>query len=79
LYPYILFYKYINILTLEMASSGNRHCANCVGTLSFPILARIGANSTDCFTIFAVRLSNKYVTVRRFTVAVPLFENSAPF
>jgi len=29
--------KYIYILALEMASPGNRHCANCTGTLSFPI------------------------------------------
>jgi len=38
LFPYILFEKYINILALEMASPGNRHCANCIGTLSFPIV-----------------------------------------
>jgi len=25
------------ILALEMASPGNEHCANCIGTLSFPI------------------------------------------
>jgi len=25
------------ILALEMASLGNEHCANCIGTLSFPI------------------------------------------
>jgi len=36
LLPYILFEKYIHILALEMASSGNRHCANYIGTLSFP-------------------------------------------
>jgi len=35
LLPYILFEKYINILELEMASPGNLHCANCIGTLSF--------------------------------------------
>jgi len=35
--PYILFEKYINILALEMASPENRHCASCIGTLSFPI------------------------------------------
>jgi len=29
--------KYINILALEMARLGNRHFANCIGTLSFPI------------------------------------------
>jgi len=27
--------KYIDILALEMASPGNRHCANCIGALSF--------------------------------------------
>ena len=37
LLPYILFEKYIYILALEIASPGNRHCANCNGTLSFPI------------------------------------------
>jgi len=37
LLPYILFEKYIYILALEMASPGNRHCANCIGALSFPI------------------------------------------
>jgi len=35
LLPYILFEKYIHILALEMASPGNRHCASCIGTLSF--------------------------------------------
>jgi len=34
---YILFEKYIYILTLEMANPGNQHCASCIGTLSFPI------------------------------------------
>ena len=28
-------WKYIYILALEMASPGNQHCANCIGTLSF--------------------------------------------
>ena len=26
------------ILALEMASPGNQHCANCIGTLLFPII-----------------------------------------
>jgi len=34
---FILFEKYINILALEMVSPGNRHCADCIGTLSFPV------------------------------------------
>jgi len=38
LLPCILFEKYIYILALEMACPGNQHCANCIGTLSFPIL-----------------------------------------
>jgi len=37
LLPYISFEKYINILALEMVSPGNRHCANCIGTLSFSL------------------------------------------
>jgi len=32
---YILSEKYIYILSSEMASPGNQHCANCIGTLSF--------------------------------------------
>jgi len=46
LLPYILFEKYISYLALEMASLGNRHCANCIGTFSFPMLAaRRGAKN----------------------------------
>ena len=30
-----IFRRYIS--ALEMASSGNQHCANCVGTLWFPV------------------------------------------
>ena len=41
LLPNILFEKYINILALEMASSGNEHSANCIGTLSFPVLGQL--------------------------------------
>jgi len=49
LLPYILFKKYIYILTL--ASSGNQHCASCIGTLSFPMadsfgLSGVGSRST---------------------------------
>jgi len=31
--PHILFQKYIYILSLEMASPGNQHCANGIGKL----------------------------------------------
>ena len=37
LLPYVLFEKLIYILALEMASPGNQHCANSIGTLSFPV------------------------------------------
>jgi len=37
LLPYILFEKFISMLALEVASRGNQHCDNCIGTLSFPI------------------------------------------
>jgi len=36
LFSYILFEKYIYMLALDLASTGNQHCANCIGTLSFP-------------------------------------------
>ena len=40
---------HINILALEMASPGNRHCANCIGTLSFLIgHARQRHDCTSC-------------------------------
>jgi len=32
-----VYLKNIYISALEMASPGNQHCANCIGTLSFPI------------------------------------------
>jgi len=35
--------KNIYISPLEMASAENRHCANCIGTVSFPIRHRSGA------------------------------------
>jgi len=37
LLPYILFENYIYISALETASPWNRHCANCIGTLSFSV------------------------------------------
>jgi len=35
--PKIMINDAINIVALEMASPGNRHCANCIGTVSFPV------------------------------------------
>jgi len=32
----VLFEKYIHILALEMAGSGNQHCADCMGTVLVP-------------------------------------------
>jgi len=37
LFTHILFEKIIYILTLKMASTGNQHCASCIGTLAFPM------------------------------------------
>ena len=37
LLPHIFFEKNISISALEIASVGNRHCAKCIGALSFPI------------------------------------------
>ena len=37
LHLFILYDKYVYILGLEMASPGSQHCANCIGTLSFPV------------------------------------------
>ena len=34
--------KYILILALEMCSPVNQQCANCIGTLSIPIVPRTG-------------------------------------
>jgi len=46
---YILFEKSIYILALEMASPGNRHRANCIGTLSFPVRFRaMGSGGGIC-------------------------------
>ena len=54
LLPCILFEKCINILASEMASQGNRHCANCVGSmgaLSFPIVAALGRGAQKAIAI----------------------------
>jgi len=45
--PYILFEKHVNFLALEMVSPGNQHCANCIGTLSFPIVRHQPRSPTD--------------------------------
>jgi len=37
LFTHILFEKIIYILALKMASTGNQHCASCIGTLAFPM------------------------------------------
>jgi len=35
--PKIMINDTINIVALEMASPANRHCASCIGTVSFPV------------------------------------------
>ena len=39
-------WKIIYILALKIASAGNQHCANCIGTLSFPNPQLRSSNST---------------------------------
>jgi len=43
-----VFEKYINILALEMASPGNRHCVNCIGALLFFALLTYFSFSEFC-------------------------------
>jgi len=43
LLPCVLFEKCIYISALEMASPMNQHCANCIGTLSFPVASNWSA------------------------------------
>jgi len=51
LLPHILCEKYIKILELGIASPENQHCANCIGTLSFPMGAEGQFNqSINLFT-----------------------------
>ena len=46
--PYILFVTNVHTLALEMACRGNRHCANCIGTLSFHILICKSCHPQTC-------------------------------
>ena len=55
---FILLEKYVCILALEMASPGNQHCANCIGTLSFAMCEMRGADDTDT-------RSKAFVDIRR--------------
>jgi len=48
---YFIWKVYIYILAVKMASPGNQHCANCIGTLSFPV-AILFAEWADCFKLF---------------------------
>jgi len=59
--PYILFEKYINILALDMACSGNRHCANCIGALSFPIKQLHHKRHFEHVTAIAQTGAGKYI------------------
>jgi len=64
LLPYILFEKYIYNLASLAASPGNRHCANCIGTLSFPISCRVSgtkACASDSALLTIVRVYKIYL------------------
>ena len=59
-------WKYIYILALEMASPGNQHCANCIGTLLFPIGLVEENLQADRVAAIGIRGSSTY----RFTCLV---------
>jgi len=61
----ILFEKYVHILALEMASPRNQHCANCIGTLSFPICVVHCCHSHICVFVFRVGIVFTYYSVHR--------------
>ena len=43
---YFIWKKYIYTLAFDIASPGNQHCANCIGTLSFAIVGSVTAHGT---------------------------------
>ena len=77
-FPYILFEKYINILALEMASPGNRHCANCIGTLSLPLYTAADSPLPDDLTGSHDGLHGVLATWRACRRVLPRQASSAP-
>jgi len=67
LIPYILCEKYVYILALEMASPGKQQCANCIGTLSFPIISHrsAGVKSTAEHSLGGTHLRRRGRAYRR--------------
>jgi len=55
--------KYIYILPLEMASAGNRHCANFIGTLLFPTLISQDRRRTETANRALFRRGSRKVKV----------------
>jgi len=49
---YVLFEKYIYTLALEMASPGNRHCANCISAH----FRSLSLQAYGCFSISVLEL-----------------------
>jgi len=72
LLPSILFQKYVYSLALEIARPGNQQCANCVGTLSFPINGPFSTGSeSEWFLPFLQQvLILNYVSIVKFHVVV---------
>jgi len=68
LLPYILFEKYINILALEMASPGNRHCASCIDALSFPIVVASASVAKDLGVLSKIHSTCVCVTCRETAI-----------
>jgi len=68
---FLFFCLAVYILALEMASPGHRHCANCIGALSFPIGYRsTGQTCTD--GISDRRTLCRYIHARRLKWAASI-------
>ena len=83
LLPCISFEKCVYILALEMASPGNQHCVNCIGTPSFPIKypeeypVVVVEMSPECgrpFSVWSVEFKRTSV----FKPSSPSFADSLP-
>jgi len=69
LLPYILFKNIFILLLLEMASPGNQHCANCIGTLSFPTYKQQTKSAKD-LTVRSASSTLEWMDPRRSEVSL---------
>ena len=72
--------KYVNILAMEMASPGNRHCASSICALSFPIVRNVSVSAARTVAFFPnlnalVAASKEMPTVILCLDKIPQFVN----